>query len=289
MRQRVVARSWEQAIALLSADSWRPELGRFRSPFAFRGQPRLRGSLATGLSRLGPDAASLEAHLLRNFRKYAQLDGPPPSTIWEWLSLAQHHGLPTRLLDWTYSPLVALHFATAYDGDLAADGVVWCVNYAGVRRSLPPLLERALARDGSDVFTPELLGGATAAIAELERLSRRPFLLFLEPPSLDRRIVTQYALFSMMSGAAADLGAWMRAHLDLVRLVVIPASIKRQIRDQLDQANITERVLFPGLDGLCRWLARYYRQTAATSGRPALRPRRTGPRASAAARRAVRR
>jgi hypothetical protein len=44
----------------------------------------------------------------------------------------------------------------------------------------------------------------------------------------------------------------------LCKRVVIPASIKWEIRDKLDQANVNERVLYPGLDGLCRWLRRYY-------------------------------
>jgi hypothetical protein len=47
-------------------------------------------------------------------------------------------------------------------------------------------------------------------------------------------------------------------HPDLVRRLVIPGNLKWEVRDKLDQANLTERVLFPGLDGLSRWVARYY-------------------------------
>jgi hypothetical protein len=82
--------------------------------------------------------------------------------------------------------------------------------------------------------------------------------LFFEPPSLDDRIVNQAAVFSAMSSATASLHEWLGEHPELYRKVVIPAELKWRIRDHLDQANMTERVLFPGLDGLCRWLGRYY-------------------------------
>ncbi|HSC73675.1 MAG TPA: hypothetical protein VLB89_05875 [Gaiellaceae bacterium] len=61
-----------------------------------------------------------------------------------------------------------------------------------------------------------------------------------------------------MSRAGDSLDEWFAQHPDLGRKLVIPSELKAEIRDKLDQANITERVPFPGLDGLSRWLARYY-------------------------------
>ena len=58
--------------------------------------------------------------------------------------------------------------------------------------------------------------------------------------------------------AVPSLDAWSEEHLELVRKIVVPAGLKWEVRDKLDQANVTERVLFPGLDGLSRWLARQY-------------------------------
>lgn len=82
--------------------------------------------------------------------------------------------------------------------------------------------------------------------------------LFFEPPSLDERIVNQAAIFSTMSGSASRLDEWLGRHPGMYRKVIIPAKLKWRIRDHLDQANVNERVLFPGLDGLSLWLRRYY-------------------------------
>jgi len=244
----------------LYGESWNEALGRFRSPFAFRGQSRAADNLASGLLRLAagrPNVARLELHLLRNFRKYAYGHGITTDSIWHWLALGQHRGLPTRLLDWTYSPLVALHFATTDLADMTSDGVVWMVNFVEANRSLPARLQRTLHREGSDTATVEMLS-MFDSLGAFDRSARRPFVVFLEPPSLDPRIVNQLALFSLMSSPDATLGAWLAARPDVGRRIVVPAELKWEVRDKLDQANINERVLFPGLDGLSRWLTRYY-------------------------------
>ena len=243
----------------LYAGSWNPTLGRFRSPYAFRGQTLTSENLSSGLLRLAAGRAGverLELHLLRNFRKYAYQQGATDS-IWHWLALGQHRGLPTRLLDWTYSPFVALHFATDSLLNMNNDGVVWTINFVEANRSVPRRLKRIMAAEGSDTATVDMLG-TLGTLRDFDRLSRTPFVIFLEPPSLDPRITNQLALFSLMSSASATLDEWLAKHPKLVRRVIVPASLKWEIRDKLDQANVNERVLFAGLDGLSRWLTRYY-------------------------------
>jgi hypothetical protein len=250
--------TWGELHEVLFADTWDEGLRRFRGTQAFRGRDDAAEPLLTSLARLGGDAAALEAHLLRAFRKYARRAAAAPSeSVWDWLALAQHHGLPTRLLDWTYSPYVALHFATAEPALFDRDGVVWCVDYAAAHREAPERLAHLLADEAIDVFTAELLDRVAPGLGELERLDG-DFVVFLEPPSLDERIVNQYALFSLLSRADADLSEWLAARPGTARRVVVPGELKWEVRDKLDQANVTERVLFPGLDGLSRWLTRYY-------------------------------
>jgi hypothetical protein len=264
--REVRVRNWNELNQALFEETWNATIQRFRSNFAYRGDPDAAWDLRTGLMRLGGDYADLEGHMLRNFKKYAQSDAVREDSVWNWLAVAQHHGLPTRLLDWTYSPYVALHFATRDLKRYGCDGVIWCVDYVGLHKLLPKKLREVLARERSNSFTVEMLQKGAPSLGALERLSSRPFALFLEPPSLDARIVNQFALFSMMSTAGALFDEYLRERAPhLVRRIIIPAALKWEIRDKLDQANITERVLFPGLDGLSSWLKRHYMPKSAAS------------------------
>jgi hypothetical protein len=151
-----------------------------------------------------------------------------------------------------------MHFATANLDRFDADGVIWAVNHRATNLLLPRPLKEVLADEGTDVFTAEMLDRVASDLASYDRLSEEPFVAFFEPPSIDERIVNQYALFSLMSDPRVHLDRWLCEHPDVYRRIIIPARLKMEVRDKLDTANITERVLYPGLDGLTRWLNRYY-------------------------------
>jgi hypothetical protein len=251
------AESWTHLHELLFADSWHAQLGRHRSDFVYRGEASTDAKLMTSLQRLGGDYAHVERHLLRNFRKYARPSDVPVDTLWNWVALAKHHGLATRLLDWTYSPYVALHFATAYPRDFEEDGLIWMVDFVKTNQLLPQTLRDGLEREGMNAMSADLLLANATTLGEFDRLGE-DFVAFFDPPALDQRIVNQYALFSLMPSPHARMDEWLEHRPGLARRVILPLELKWEVRDKLDQANITERVLFPGLDGLATWLKRYF-------------------------------
>ena len=75
---------------------------------------------------------------------------------------------------------------------------------------------------------------------------------------MDDRIINQFALFAFMSAPDVLASDWLNEHKDLYFRLIIPSKLKWEIRDKLDQINITERMIYPGLDGLSKWLKRWY-------------------------------
>ncbi|MGE5221349.1 MAG: FRG domain-containing protein, partial [Omnitrophica WOR_2 bacterium] len=126
-----------------------------------------------------------------------------------------------------------------------------------VHQYLPEALKDVLP-EASVVFTAEMLAERAASLDDIDRLSQQKFMVFFEPPSIDDRIVNQHALFSFLSDPGGDPEEWLSQYPDLFRKICVPAGLKWEIRDKLDQSNINERVLFPGLDGLSSWLKRHY-------------------------------
>ena len=103
----------EDLMPLLSEQEYRPELGRNRSGYLYRGMPDSSYRMVTSLSRCCKGLQkTLEPAILNNFAKYAvREDQTVMQSVWLQMITGQHNGLPTRLLDWTHSSLVALHFA----------------------------------------------------------------------------------------------------------------------------------------------------------------------------------
>ncbi len=239
--------------------------GRHRDSGVYRGSSCGAWPLLTSLDQLGGAdqphlKADLEEHILRNFIRYSRPHFPSPvANDWEILIAAQHHGLPTRLLDWTYSPLVAAHFATIRAlPDI--DPVIWRLDWKRVHAcfGMPPLalriedLERILG--GERAFTPWSLAEPR------DSAERRDFACMIDPPSLNARIVVQAATFTLCSDKGQSFDRFLESHGvgGALTKFVIPARLVGRVRDQLDIVGMDERRLFPDLDGVADQMRRYY-------------------------------
>jgi len=205
--------------------------------FLFRGQRRdlpLRPKLA----RLQPKGtiSNIEKLILAEFRRTSS---PyvyyPLQNQWDIIALAQHHGLPTRLLDWTYSSLVALWFAVAKppnknDHGDSDNGVVW-------------------------LFKPD----QTAFDLDIEKTD--PFSIKItkvfRPKVISPRISAQAGVFTAhyinSAGSVVRFETHKKYAESLVKIIV-PRQAFPETRQQLHMMGVNASTVFPDLDGLCRHL-----------------------------------
>jgi hypothetical protein len=165
------------------------------------------------------DIVEMEEEFLKRFSEQAiAYVNPTPSNPWEWLMVAQHHGLQTRLLDWTENPLVALYFAV--EKDFEKDGRIY-------RISGLPALDIREKFDLSDISSD----------------------FRIRPPHISPRISAQSANFTISRKPTKPLQSG-----GTYREIIIPASEKKHILDELYKYGICPATLFPGLDGVCQKL-----------------------------------
>jgi hypothetical protein len=193
----VIIRSLGELVDRVTPDEPDPATGRRRDSGVYRGVGDAHWPMLTSLDRLGGTEpphtkCSLEEHILRNFARYSRPHvATPPASDWELLAQAQHHGVPTRLLDWTYSPLVAAHFATMGrraqpaaqgGGGPGTDRVIWRLDWQRVHahfglprwRSWPTTSSAARPGGRPAPFTPwALIAAATRRAVRLPVRARR--------------------------------------------------------------------------------------------------------------------
>ena len=211
----------------------------------FRGQSDSTWKLIPGLGRQKTKATA-ESALIKRFKQNAVLHlQSKPSTEWEWLFLMRHHGLRTRLLDWTESPLVGLFFAVDADRFKRKDATLWCIDPVALNRNASIEFEHSLeipAFDSDDILDNYL----PTKMAQEKTSSLSPIAAIASRNS---------------SRIAAQLGTFTISHRHFTPIeevgdkkhvwrINIPAAAKPTLVKELRHLRHTRLTLFPELDSV---------------------------------------
>jgi hypothetical protein len=156
-------------------------------------------------------------------------------TDWELMSVAQHWGMPTRLLDWTANPLAALWFAVSVESCHHGDhGVVWMVEGPDEKNF----------REHDDVF-------------------KLPTTRFFKPPHLDRRIIAQSSWFSAYRHNRETFLPLekQKKYSDRLTRFIIAGDRFQSLRRELRLLGVHHLAMFPDLEGLSREIEAEFRDT----------------------------
>ena len=263
MIQEIRINTLEDLMPLLSEQEYRPELGRNRSGYLYRGMPDSSYRMVTSLSRCCKGLQkTLEPAILNNFAKYAvREDEMVMHNVWLQMITGQHNGLPTRLLDWTHSALVALHFAMTEENLAemdAHDCIVWRIDMNEQIKHLPEKYRLAVGREQTTMFSVQMMTRLAPTLDQYDEDMGDRSMVIIEPPSTNNRIIMQYSFFSAIPTDMTDIEKFLNDHTGNTVKYIIDRNLRWRVRDMLDSLNISERMLFPGLDGLSKWIARHY-------------------------------
>jgi hypothetical protein len=210
----------------------------------FRGHSRASYKLLPSLAR-NLRALEREALLSKRFKQNAYpFRQNPPQSEWEWLFLMQHFGIPTRLLDWTESPLVALYFAVndsdpSHDSE---DGEIWALLPAKYNFEIPrlrPLVSVDIPCFGVDPILDDYRPDRIV----LETMSNKLPVAAIAHRQ-NERIMAQLGVFTIMH---RDMTPLEEIAPQFLARLKIPTQAKPQLRAELKALRVTQMTLFPEL------------------------------------------
>lgn len=214
----------------------------------WRGQGHVDWKLQPKVHRI-PAHDIYEANIIAKFMQLApsrHAKCPGANDRAKWLFLAQHYGLPTRLLDWSESPLVALYFAVANEENDSKSGTLWALDPFGLNFSIKGNLIIASSAD------PDVIRLVDLAFTHSSEQTNEVLAVF--PDEVDIRLMVQFAGFTI-HGSSQPLEKQAKAR-SFLRKFVIPARSKAQLRNELKALGIRQRSIFPDLNNLSQDLTR---------------------------------
>jgi FRG domain len=239
--------SWDDFIGIVSGHEGR---------WVYRGQRQdwpLQPSIERYIHAWDSDIAlsqMIERHMIRDFRRRYpdQGDAAIDDTLY-CLALMQHHGAPTRLMDWTYSPFVAAKFA-AEEG--TRDSVIWCLNsdWCREKAEAEPVVGGDVKRRADDALRNNF------TFHPIYMDARRPFVCLENPFRLNERLILQRGVFLCPGDISVGFQRNIEAmdgwdsERNVVKLVLrLNKTEVAQFAYHLKQMNMTSALLFPGFDG----------------------------------------
>jgi hypothetical protein len=211
----------------------------------FRGTSSSAYKLIPSLARITNGFAAEMMLIKRFIQETPNVDRP--RTEWEWLFLMQHHGVPTRLLDWTESPLVGLYFAVESNVDI--DGTLWCLLPHKLNEHSSATFDFPLELPSFDFLSQEndpVVNYLPTRVSHKMGPALKPIAAIA--PRVNPRIHAQHGVFTISHREPTPIEEVGTA--DHIWRLIIPADAKAELRSELAYLRFTRLTLFPDLDSV---------------------------------------